>query len=61
MRVAGMLKGLTDEEAFNVDVSVAAVNTVAVQEAGEIRAKIELATKKAGEFVYFEFAKKLSA
>ena len=56
---AGGLKGVTEEEAFVVDVSEENVNTLARQEAGEMWCRIGLATKKAGEFVYFEYFKKL--
>jgi hypothetical protein len=55
---AGGLKGDTKEEAFIVDVSEERVNTPERQEAGEMWCSIGLATKKAAEFVYFEFKKK---
>jgi hypothetical protein len=55
----GGLKGATEEDAFTVDVSEESVNTVDRQEKGEMWCKIGLATKKAGEFVYFEFNKKV--
>lgn len=57
---AGGLKGEKEEDAFIVDVSEERVNTLARQEAGEMWCSIALATKKAGEFVYFEFKKKVS-
>ncbi len=56
---AGGLKGLKEEDAFVVDVGED-VNTTEREEAGEMWCKIGLATKKAGEFVYFEFHKKIA-
>jgi len=55
---SGALKGLTEEEAFIIDVKSG--NDAATEAAGEFLTKIGLATKKAGEFVYFEFSKNLN-
>lgn len=56
----GGLKGLTEAEAFEIDVSFENVNTQDRQDAGEMWCKVGLATKKAAEFVYFEFSKKIT-
>ena len=56
----GGLKGLTEDEAFEIDVSFENVNTQDRQDAGEMWCKVGLATKKAAEFVYFEFSKKIT-
>ena len=54
---SGGLKGATEEEAFEIDLD--SVNTTDTEDLGEIWCRIGLATKKAGEFVYFEFQKKI--
>ena len=54
---AGGLKGISIEEAFVVDMD--SLNTEDTENAGEFYFKIGLATKKAAEFVYFVFSKKI--
>jgi phage tail sheath protein FI len=54
----GGLKGLTEEEAFEIDLT--SLNTDETEAQGEFFAKIGLATKKGARKIYFEFSKKLS-
>ena len=54
--LSGALKGLVKEDAFIIDLS--SLNTEETEAAGEFFGRIGLATKKAAEFVFFEFTKK---
>jgi len=54
---SGGLKGASAEDAFIIDLD--SMNTTETEERGEFWARIGLATKKAGEFIYFVFSKKV--
>jgi len=57
IREKGGLKGKTPDKAFDIDLE--SLNNTETEEKGEFYFRIGLATKKAGEFIYFVFSRKI--